>query len=173
MEHPLQKFKFCPQCGGHFVDNDFKSKRCEACGFVLYLNPAASTAAFIVDDGKLLVVERAKEPAKGTFDLPGGFVDCYETAEQGIEREVLEELGLAVKSRKYIFSNSNRYVYSGFTVHTLDMFFECTVDISSEICPMDDVANYRWIPLSEVNPADFGLESISQGVERFLKEKCI
>ncbi|MBO4596403.1 MAG: NUDIX domain-containing protein [Bacteroidaceae bacterium] len=173
MEHPLHKFKFCPQCGGHFVDNDFKSKRCEACGFVLYLNPAASTAAFIVDDGKLLVVERAKEPAKGTFDLPGGFVDCYETAEQGVEREIKEELGLAIKSKKYIFSNSNRYVYSGFTVHTLDMFFECTVDISSEIRPMDDVANYRWIPLSEVNPADFGLESISQGVERFLKEKCI
>jgi hypothetical protein len=53
------------------------------------------------------------------------------------------------------------------------MFFECTVDIFSEIRPMDDVANYRWIPLSELNPADFGLESISQGVERFLKEKCI
>ncbi|MBR5764375.1 MAG: NUDIX domain-containing protein [Bacteroidaceae bacterium] len=172
MEHPLHKFKFCPQCGGHFVDNDFKSKRCEACGFVLYLNPAASTAAFIVDDGKLLVVERAKEPAKGTFDLPGGFVDCYETAEQGVEREIKEELGLAIKSKKYIFSNSNRYVYSGFTVHTLDMFFECALENYSEIRPMDDVATYRWIPLSEVNPADFGLESISQGVERYLKEKC-
>ncbi len=173
MEHPLHKFKFCPCCGGRFVENDFKSKRCETCGFVLYLNAAASTAAFIVDDGKLLVVERAKEPAKGTFDLPGGFVDCYETAEQGIEREVLEELGLTVKTKKYIFSNSNRYVYSGFTVHTLDMFFECTLDNYSDIRPMDDVANYRWIPLSELNPADFGLESISQGVERFLKEKCI
>ena len=119
MEHPLQKFKFCPCCGGRFVENDFKSKRCEACGFVLYLNPAASTAAFIVDDGKLLVVERAKEPAKGTLDLPGGFVDCYETAEQGIEREVLEELGLAVKSKKYIFSNSNMVTStSGVPAHT-------------------------------------------------------
>ena len=151
MEHPLQKFKFCPCCGGRFVENDFKSKRCESCGFVLYLNAAASTAAFIVDDG----------------------IDCYETAEQGIEREVLEELGLTVKSKKYIFSNSNRYVYSGFTVHTLDMFFECTLDNYSDIRPMDDVANYKWIPLSEVNPVDFGLESIRQGIERFLKDKCI
>ena len=65
------------------------------CGFVYYFNSSAATAIFITNRvGELLVVRRAKEPAKGTFDLPGGFVDMYETAEEAIIREVKEETGL-------------------------------------------------------------------------------
>ena len=48
---------------------------------------------------ELLVVRRAKEPAKGTLDLPGGFSDLYETSEEGVCREVKEETGLEVKKQ--------------------------------------------------------------------------
>lgn len=70
--HPLEKFKYCPVCGSkHFVENDEKSKKCENCGFVYYVNPSAATAAFILNDkNELLVLTRKKEPAKGTLDLP-------------------------------------------------------------------------------------------------------
>ena len=80
MGHPLELFRYCPVCGSqHFVINNFKSKKCEDCGFTYYANPCAATAAFILNDrNELLVVRRAKEPAKGTLDLPGGFVDMYE-----------------------------------------------------------------------------------------------
>ena len=69
MEHPLEKFAYCPICGSkHFVINNFKSKHCEDCGFTYYANPCAATAAFIVNNrNELLVVRRAKEPAKGTL----------------------------------------------------------------------------------------------------------
>ena len=72
---------------------------------------------------ELLVCRRAKEPAKGTLDLPGGFIDKNETGEEGVAREVLEETGLKVKKAVYQFTLPNIYVYSGFPVHTLDMFF--------------------------------------------------
>ena len=76
MSHPLDKFTYCPVCGSsHFDVNNFKSKRCQDCGFTYYANPCSATAAFIVNDRQeMLVVRRAKEPAKGTLDLPGGFV---------------------------------------------------------------------------------------------------
>jgi len=169
-EHPLEQFKFCPKCGSeHFVINNGKSRHCEDCGFTYYANPSASTAAFIVNDGdELLVCLRGKEPAKGTLDLPGGFCDMNETAEQGVCREVMEETGLRVEKLKYLFSLPNIYVYSGYPVHTMDLFFRCSVDQTAHIEAMDDVADSRFIPLDEVNPEDFGLTSIRRAVQIFL-----
>lgn len=168
--HPLDRFKYCPACGSaHWTVNNVKSKRCAACGFVYYANPSSATAAFIVNERQeLLVVRRANEPAKGTLDLPGGFVDMDETAEQGMAREILEETGLRVDHCRYLFSIPNLYDYSGMTIHTLDMFFRIDVPSSVEVRANDDAAECMWIPLGGISPADFGLLSIRQAVGQFL-----
>jgi ADP-ribose pyrophosphatase YjhB (NUDIX family) len=168
--HPLQKFAYCPSCGSSdFAVNNFKSKKCRCCGFTFYANPSSATAAFIVRNGNLLVARRGKEPAKGTFDLPGGFVDMDETAEEGMCREIMEETGLRVKQLHYLFSIPNRYVYSGMTIHTLDMFYNAQVADEDVPHADDDAAELMWIPISQVNPQDFGLWSIRQAVEKFIK----
>ncbi len=166
-KHPLELFGYCPRCGSNgFAINDFKSKRCGMCGFVLYFNPIAATVAVIVNEkNELLVARRAKEPAKGTLDLPGGFTDSFETAEEGVAREVAEETGLMVKETRYLFSLPNKYIYSGFEEHTLDLFFLCKAD-SSTLAPDDDVEELRWIAFEELKPEEFGLASIRKGVER-------
>ena len=171
MSHPLDKFQYCPVCGrGEFEINNFKSKRCRACGFIYYANPCAATAAFIIDDhDNLLAVRRGKEPAKGTLDLPGGFCDMEETVEQGMRREIKEETGLEVGEITYLFSSPNVYEYSGMGVHTLDMDF--LVRVHGErpaVTAADDAAEAIWIPLNQVNPAEFGLTSIRNAVIRFL-----
>lgn len=173
--HLLEQFRYCPKCGCcSFLENDEKSKRCTACGFVYYFNASAATVAFILNEkGELLVCRRAKEPSKGTLDLAGGFVDCYETAEEGVAREVLEETGLEVTEARYQFSLPNTYLFSGFLVHTLDQFFLCRVKDEENLSAMDDVADSFWVPLSELNPEEFGLGSIREGVKRFLKEHNI
>ena len=173
MEHPLEKFKYCPVCGSsHFEVNNFKSKKCQDCGFTYYGNPCSATAAFIVNDKQeMLVVRRAKEPAKGTLDLPGGFVDMGETVEQGMRREIKEETGLDIEEIQYLFSSPNVYLYSGMGVHTLDMDFLVPVhDDVPAIKAADDAAEALWIPITEVNPDEFGLTSIRNAVIRFLKE---
>lgn len=169
MKHPLERFAYCPVCGSrHFVINNVKSKRCEDCGFVYYANPSSATAAFIVRGDSLLVARRGKEPAKGTLDLPGGFVDMDETAEQGMAREIMEETGLQALRMDYLFSIPNIYLYSGMEIHTLDMFYRVEVDPDATPHADDDAAELCWVPLNEVDPARFGLHSISLAVARFL-----
>lgn len=174
-EHPLEVFKYCPRCGSsRWTVNNVKSKHCPDCGFTYYANPSSATAAFIVRDGvdgehELLVVRRAKEPAKGTLDLPGGFVDMDEDDQQAILREIREETGLEMRSCRFLFTIPNVYHYSGMDIHTLDMFYFCQPQQGAEPVANDDADDCQWVKLSNLNPADFGLTSIRQAVERFLK----
>ncbi|HBG59028.1 NUDIX domain-containing protein [Proteiniphilum sp. UBA1028] len=172
MKHPLHQFQFCPKCGAaHFAENNEKSKRCADCGFVYYFNSSAAVVAVIENpEGEILVARRAKEPAKGTLDLPGGFIDMYETAEEAASREVEEETALTVTSVQYLFSIPNIYVYSGFEVHTVDMFFRCRVNGFDGMHARDDVSELHFIAYDRLDPARFGLVSIRKGVEKLLSE---
>jgi ADP-ribose pyrophosphatase YjhB (NUDIX family) len=171
--HFSTKFRYCLACGSaNFVANDEKSMRCADCRFVYYINPSAATAAFITNaEGELLVCRRGKDPAKGTLDLPGGFADINETAEQAIAREIYEELNLKVHSLKYIFSLPNLYRYSGLDIPTLDLFFEATIIDFSPLKAADDVEMAYFLPKEKLNPNLFGLSSIQKAVELYVSSK--
>ena len=125
MRHPLYQFQFCPVCGAKaFVEHNEKAKKCMVCGFVYYFNPSSAVACFIKNaKGELLLVRRGKEPAKGTLDLPGGFVD---------------------------------------------MFYECLVDDFNNVHAEDDAAEIVILRPEDVNPEDFGLDSIRKAVPIYL-----
>lgn len=168
--HPLDHFSYCPVCGSsHFDVNNAKSKHCADCHFTYYANPSSATAAFILRGNNLLVARRGKEPAKGTLDLPGGFVDMDETVEEGMCREILEETGLRVDRLDYLFSIPNIYEYSGMAIHTVDMFYRVEVPANVNPHAGDDAADLFWVPLDNVHPEEFGLWSIRQAVIRFLQ----
>ena len=92
-----------------------------------------------------------------------------ETSEEGVAREVLEETGLHVTRTEFLFSLPNRYVYSGLEIPTMDMFYRCEIADTVGAHAMDDAADLMWIPLSEVDPNQFGLESIRLGVRKLLQ----
>jgi len=171
MKHFLDKFKFCPVCGSaNFNIHNDKSKKCADCGFTYYINPSVATACFIRNSkDELLICTRANEPSKGTFDLPGGFIDMDETLEHGMLREVMEETHLLGKDLHYLFSIPNLYVYSDFPVHTTDVFFELRVKDFSKAVRGDDAASLNIIKIEELNPEVFGLRSIKQAVVLYLK----
>ena len=166
----IGKFGYCPVCGSsHFEQDSPKSKKCRNCGFEYLMNPAAAVVALITNaKGELLVERRKMEPAKGTLDLPGGFADVGETAEEAVAREVMEETGLAVKAARYLFSQTNVYRYSGLDIQTLDMFFACEVEDTAQLAAGDDAAECMWIAPEDIHTELFGLRSIRHGLQRWL-----
>src|SRR5690554_2993842 len=123
--HPLKVLKFCPKCGSPaFVVSGERSMKCLDCSFHFFVNAAAAVAALVANqEGKLLLTTRGIEPGYGKLDLPGGFIDPGEPAEKAIARELHEELGMKVQSVEYVCSAPNEYIFSAFSVFTLDMAF--------------------------------------------------
>ncbi len=173
--HPLSLFTYCPRCGAKaFLPHDERSSRCTQCGFTYYLNPSTANVGVIWNrKGQLLAVRRAIEPMKGWLDLPGGFCDLHETAEEGVRREVMEETGLRVTDMRFLLSQPNTYEYSGFTVHTIDLFFLCSVDETAAPQAMDDAQEIVWLWPEEVRPEVFAFESTKRALHEILQNRPI
>jgi NAD+ diphosphatase len=166
----FSQFRFCPQCGTEALErHSEKSVQCPACGFIFFFNAAAAVAALITDThGRLLITRRARNPAQGTLDLPGGFVDAHETAEAALEREIREELNLEISRLRYLFSAPNIYDYAEVRYHTLDMAFACSVLDLSMLRPSDEVAEILFLQREELDANAFGLTSMREIISRFL-----
>jgi NAD+ diphosphatase len=160
--------RYCPKCGAAALQSvGSKFVRCSACGFELYINNAAAVAALIPDSqGRLLITTRGKEPKKGAWDLPGGFVDPDESAETALKREISEELGLNVVSTRYLGSFPNRYEYMGVRYPTLDLGFVCQVaDLSVLIAEPTEISRVSFVPIADIDLTRFGFQSIANMVK--------
>jgi ADP-ribose pyrophosphatase YjhB (NUDIX family) len=60
-------------------------------------HPQLAVSAAIFRDGKILLVRRARSPAKGYYSLPGGRVEFGETLHTALHREVAEETALKIE----------------------------------------------------------------------------
>ncbi|MBX6358824.1 MAG: NUDIX hydrolase [Acidobacterium ailaaui] len=59
--------------------------------------PVIGVAAIILEQEKVLFIQRGKEPLQGEWSLPGGALELGESLAQGVCREVQEETGLEVE----------------------------------------------------------------------------
>ncbi len=170
--HPLNVIKFCPKCGSaKFKISGERSLKCEDCGFHFFINASAAVAALVTDGfGKLMLVKRAIEPHYGKLDLPGGFVDHMESVETAVERELYEELGMKIKSMKYLGSSPNEYIFSGFSVFTIDMAYEVIPESMDDLSPMDDILDYRFYSENEIDYNEIPAPSIKKFVIDFFKK---
>ncbi|HUX28579.1 MAG TPA: NUDIX hydrolase, partial [Terracidiphilus sp.] len=61
------------------------------------LAPLVGVGAVVVEQGRVLLVQRGAEPLKGQWSLPGGLLELGESLTAGVVREVREETGLTVE----------------------------------------------------------------------------
>ncbi len=59
--------------------------------------PLLGVGALIIEGDRIVLVERAKDPLKGWWSIPGGLIELGERVADAVRREVREETGLEVE----------------------------------------------------------------------------
>jgi NAD+ diphosphatase len=165
-------FQFCPSCKS--TDFTFPNNvrfHCNTCEFTYYHNIAAAVAVVFTFEDKVLFTVRNVDPDKGKLDLPGGFIDPGENAEEAACREIKEELGLDVSPNdlKYITTAPNNYLYKNVPYRTMDIFYECPLqtDLIS-IAAEDEIQDLIWVKRAEIDLEKIGFVSIRKVIgEKF------
>lgn len=75
---------------------------CPVCQWIFYPQLKVTASVLVVREGKILLVQRAKEPWKGYWYLPAGYVENDETPRMAAEREAEEETGFSIISKDLI-----------------------------------------------------------------------
>ena len=172
-------------CGSKKIENHGNRKwLCPDCGFDLYNNVATAVGLIIRDRHDNVLFEvRAKEPRKGFYAVPGGFVDFDESAEEAAVRECREEIGAEVEEVKFLCSAPNVYEYKNIEYKTCDIFFTAelpppydTIDdfiksLKAEESEVQGFASFRVSSLEDIEKIPLAFESARVTLKKLVGEK--
>jgi len=113
--------------------------------------PILGVGAIIVDSGRVLLVERGREPLRGYWSIPGGVLETGEKLIDGVRRETLEETGLEIEpvSVVEIFERIMRDGAGVAEYHYVLVDYLCRVT-GGQLAPGDDVSRVEWVDRSEL-----------------------
>ncbi len=116
-----------------------------------FRRPAVGVAGVVWKGDKILLVQRAKEPRKGEWSLPGGHQEWGETVREAVLREVREEtmLDVEVTGLLDVVDGIVRDTDGQVEYHFTLVDFRCNW-LSGEPVAGDDAAAVRWITLDEL-----------------------
>ena len=100
----------------------------------------------VVDAGRVLLIQRGKEPGKGLWAVPGGKIRFGESLREAAAREVREETGLVV--------DVGDVVWAGEVMdedrHMVLVDFEGTV-VGGRLAASDDADDAQWVDLDRID----------------------
>ncbi len=160
------RYSYCPVCGGplslppeggtHGPDD---LRTCGSCGHEFWLNSKPCVSALIVRaEGRrqyILLTRRGIEPYRGCWDVPGGYLRNGEPPEEGLARELAEELSVPLLQPRFAAIEIDEYLREDVPREarfTFNVFYLCTLPADIKLIPADDVTEAGWLPLSEVPP---------------------
>jgi 8-oxo-dGTP diphosphatase len=107
--------------------------------------PQIAVGAIVIDDGRLLMVQRGGDPGRGLWSLPGGRVEAGEYLHDALVREVREETGLDVEPQALV-----GILEIVGDPHYVILDFAASATTKAEPVAQGDADDARWVPLSEI-----------------------
>ena len=128
-------------------------------------HPQLAVSAAIFRDGKVLLVRRARSPAKGFYSLPGGRVEFGESLHQALAREIDEETGLRIEIAGLAGWREVLPATSG-AGHYLIMSFAARW-VAREPVLNEELDDYRWLAPDALG--DLGGLRLTGGLEEVIQ----
>ncbi|MDC8829756.1 NUDIX domain-containing protein [Alteromonas gilva] len=163
---------YCPRCGSlALLSHDGNQYGCEQCDFELFRNVAAAVGVVLVHQQHILLVKRSKAPQAGMWDLPGGFVNRGETAEQALRRECQEELAIQLDSElAFLGAWPNLYAYKELEYPTLDIFYTATLTNRPQLTADNtEVYDVTWMSSDACRTLDMAFNSGALAIAAYLR----
>lgn len=132
-------------------------------------------AAFILRDGKFLMIKRSGKHGAGTWTVPGGWQEVGETFEDAVKREVREEVGCEISNLRFGAVTNNYFPEEG--VHSISIFSVADwVSGEPQNLEPEKCEELRWVdfdtlpsplftPMQELLKSEF-IEKLNQEVVR-------
>lgn len=144
--------RYCGRCGGRLShDGKLRMLSCPACGNQVFPTVAPAVIVGVTDGERILMTKYANREYK-RYALIAGFTEIGETAEETVQREVFEEVGLHVKNIRYYKSQP-----WGFDSNLLLGYF-CELDGTGEIAlDTGELAVADWVHYKDIPDDPEGL----------------
>ena len=110
-----------------------------------HTGPRLAVSAGIFRNGKILLVRRAREPAKGVYTFPGGRVEFGESLTEALTREIREETGLVIEIVGLAGYREALPPRTGGHGHFVILPFAARW-IANEVSLNDELDDARWLP---------------------------
>jgi len=131
-----------------------------------HTGPQLAVSAGIFRDGKILLVRRAREPAKGVYTFPGGRVEFGESLTEALTREIREETGLVIEIVGLIGYREALPARTGGHGHFVILPFAARW-AANEIALNDELDDAKWL-----SPNDLEGLRVTQGLEETIRAAC-
>jgi ADP-ribose pyrophosphatase YjhB (NUDIX family) len=131
-----------------------------------HTGPQLAVSAGIFRDGKILLVRRAREPAKGVYTFPGGRVEFGESLTEALTREIREETGLVIEIVGLIGYREALPARTGGHGHFVILPFAARW-AANDIALNDELDDAKWL-----SPNDLEGLRVTQGLEETIRAAC-
>lgn len=158
---------YCSRCGSDRLewivpDGDHRSRYvCANCQTVHYQNPLTIVGCVVEYEGKILLAKRGIEPRKGYWNLPCGFLENDETADEGALREVFEETGVRAEISRL------HSVYSVVHAHQVYLIYRATAEDSHFVLTPESV-EIEWFDKDRIPWSDLAFNSNEHALKTYI-----
>lgn len=119
---------------------------------------------------QVLLVLRKYPPCPNTWDVPGGFFDIDETAEEALLRELNEELSITPERLLYLGSAHDRYEFGKRNYHTISFLFAGILDTYAPSVS-DDITGVSWFEPDTIPYEKISFPKLAQLIRTVIDKK--